>query len=142
MRGFNKPTGETVTFTRGEQSLSITFYPLPMGFHNWLTKAFPVPRRYLNGEAVPASPGVVNEWNDLATLILIAKSAEDGTFETAVPTGTAAEGVYRARAIALRDEVRGAHFGDGDIRAMWAVVKRLTNESSVGARMDAAAGNS
>ena len=142
MRGFDKPTGETVTFTRGEQSLAITFYPLPMGFQSWLQRAFPIPVKYVKGDPVSAAPGAVAEYNDLLTVLFIAKSAEPGTFGTEYPPRGSAADFYRRRAEAFLAEMQSAHFTDGDLASMWTVVRRLSRDVHPDTKLDAAAGNS
>lgn len=141
MRGFSKPIGETLVFVRDSETLEITFYPLPMGYRTWLQAAFPLPVKFVNGKAADADPGAVNEWNDLATLLMIVRAAAPGTFETELPPAGSDASFYRARAERIREEIRNAHLTDGDVRAMWAVVNRLSTATQVDSRLRAAEGN-
>ena len=141
MRGFTKPIGETVSFTRGAETIEITFYPLPMGYRVWLQAAYPIPVKFVNGKAADSDPGAVNEWNDLATLLMIARSAAAGTFETELPPAGSDPTFYKVRAERIRQEIRDAHLTDGDVRAMWAVVNRLSTASTVESRLRTAEGN-
>lgn len=141
MRGFKKPTGETLSFNRGAETIEITFYPLPMGYRTWLQAAFPIPVKFVNGKPSDSEPGAVNEWNDLATLLMIARAAEPGLFEAELPPAGSAAAVYRARAERIREEIRAAHFTDGDVRSMWTAVNRMSTASTVGDRLRAAEGN-
>ena len=141
MKGFSKPIGETLSFTRGAETLEITFYPLPMGYRVWLQSAFPLPVKFVNGKAADADPGAVNEWNDLATLLMIARAAAPGTFDTELPPAGSDASFYRARAERIRQEIREANLTDGDVRAMWAVVNRLSTASTADSRLRAAEGN-
>ena len=142
MRGFSQPTGETIAFKRGAEVIEITFYPMPMGYRTWLQRAFPIPVKYVNGKPSDPDPGAVNEWNDLATLLMIARAAEPGTFDTELPKPGVSSDFYRARAEKIREEMRAAHFTDGDVRAMWLVVNRLSTDTSPDTRLGAAEGNS
>lgn len=142
MRGFSKPPGETIAFTRGHETIEITLHPLPMGFRSWLQRAFPMPVKFVNGKPVDPEPGSVNEWNDLATLLMLVRAAAPGTFETELPKPGAGADFYRKRAERVREEFRAAHFTDGDMRAMWLVVNRLSSDTNPETRLGGAEGNS
>lgn len=140
-KGFSTPITETVTLTRGDETLVFVLAAVPPGFSTSLEGLIPS-AVYIRDKRTDLVGAELSERNELRAYALLAKSLEaDGCIDARMPSDSRVPEQWLAFAGAVRQELIAANLTEGEVRALLAAALRVSQSKSILKEAEEAAKN-
>lgn len=128
---FSTASTETVTLSRGDESLTFTITAVPPGYSTSLEALIPF-TTFVKGQSVELDHGRMEERKELRAFAILAKALEaDGCLETQPPTSSASPEQWIAYAQAVREEMKAALLTEGEISHLVRTASRVSQGKNI-----------